>query len=95
MQKVYLMSEYGTMFYPATGEHCPIDEAGRITAVCALRPEDVVGEYGYLAVVERSIGATGKTLDEARQDKPVEPIDPPFIREAVMIVNRRNMHVVN
>ncbi|CAG0933585.1 hypothetical protein TFLX_03115 [Thermoflexales bacterium] len=97
MQKVYLMSEFGTLFEPGTGEHFPVETSGRITAVCALRPEDVMGEYGYLAVVEQADGAGEKRFDEATA-KRAEPVDDPLVRgmlPAVMIVNKRSMRVVN
>jgi hypothetical protein len=52
MQRVYFMSAYGTLFEPATGAICPATEAGRIVAMCPLWPEDVVGEYAYLVVID-------------------------------------------
>lgn len=97
MQKVYLMSEFGTLFDPLTGEHGPVESSGRITSVCALRPEDVIGEYGYLAVIEQDDIAGEKRFDEATA-KRAEPVDDPLVRgmlPAVMIVNRRSMRVVN
>lgn len=97
MQKIYLMSEFGTLFDPKTGEHFPVEDAGRITAVSTLRTEDVIGEYGYLAVVEVAADAGEKRLDEAAA-KRTEPVDVPLVREAlpaVMIINQRNMRAVN
>jgi hypothetical protein len=99
MQKVYLLSEFGTLFDPRTGEFTPVETAGRITALCTLRPEDVMGDYGYLAIVEQPGGEPDavKAVDEERK---IEPVDPPFVRQAiglapVMIVNHRNWRVVN
>ncbi len=94
MQKVYLMSEFGTLFDPRTGEHSPVESSGRITSVCALRPEDVIGEYGYLAVVEQVTDTSGKLLEEATT-RHTEPVDVPLVREAIMIINQRAAHVVN
>ena len=95
MQKVYLMSEFfGTLFDPKTGEHLPVESAGRITAVCALRPDDVVGEYGYMAVVEQGDGAGEKRLDEKTALR-AEPVDVPLVRQAVMVINHRTTRVVN
>jgi len=97
MQKVYFMSADGELFDRKTGTTLPASEAGRIVAVCGLRPEDVVEPFVYLAVVDVPSGKQDLARVAAEDRKP-EPVDVPLIRQAlpaVMIVNRRNLHVVN
>ncbi len=97
MQKVYFMSAYGELFDRKTGETCPAAEAGRIVAVCALRPEDVVEPFVYLAIVDAPDGDR-EPARVAADDRRTEPVDAPLIRQAmpaVMIVNHRTLHVVN
>jgi len=98
MQKVYFMSADGELFDRKTGTTLPASEAGRIVAICAIHPDDVLDRFSYLAVVDvPSVKQDiGRTADD--ESKPIEPVDVPLIRQAlpaVMIVNRRNLHVVN
>ncbi len=100
MQKVYFMSAYGELFNSKTGETCPAAEAGRIVAVCALRAEDVVEPFVYLAVVDAPGGDSEPARVAADDRKPIEPVDVPLIRQAravdaLMIVNHRTLHVIN
>lgn len=99
MQKVYLMSADGKLFDRKTGETFQASEAGRIVAICALQPDDVLDKFSHLAVVDVPSGKQESARIAADDRTPIEPVDVPFVRQAaqaaVMIVNTRTLHVIN
>lgn len=99
MQKVYFMSADGELFDRKTGEKFQDADVGRIVAICALQPDDVLDRFSYLAVVDVHIRKQEAARIAADDRKPTEPVDVPFVRQAmpaaVVIFNHRTLHVVN